>query len=387
MNTITRRSFVKRSGAVGGGLIAAGPLGALASRAAGQASSEGYGPLVDKGEIWLPAEFDYQVISRQGDRMSDGQPTPGIFDGMGAYPGPNGTTILIRNHENRERAGEQKVITSPSLEYNPAAAGGNTKLRVRRKGTNYEVVEAFGILGGTSTNCAGGLRSPAHLDHVRGGRQAPGRQEARLHLRDRRARRRPRPRGPGAAGRPARARGGDRAGRDHLHDRGPQPPVRHRARARSARACTATGRIGPAAADRSLRPQVRSRRSRSWASSTRTWTLGARSASRTRSNGSRCPSPTTRTTPTTAATACPASRRIVSRRRTTARPTSTARRACGRARNGAKIYFDCTSGGPQDLGQVWEYDPGRETITLIYESSDAARLENPDNVVIVPADR
>ena len=51
---------------------------------------------------------------------------------------------------------------------------------------------------------------------------------------------------------------------------------------------------------------------------------------------------------------------------------------------GAKIYFDCTTGGPQNLGQVWEYDPGRETITLIYESSDSARLENPDNVVTVP---
>jgi secreted PhoX family phosphatase len=50
----------------------------------------------------------------------------------------------------------------------------------------------------------------------------------------------------------------------------------------------------------------------------------------------------------------------------------------------AKLYFDCTTGGAQDFGQIWEYDPGRETITLIYESTDNARLENPDNVVIVP---
>ena len=72
---------------------------------AGAQISEGYGPLVDKGDLWLPEAFEYQVISRQGAGMSDGQPTPGIFDGMGAYPGPNGTTILIRNHENRERDG------------------------------------------------------------------------------------------------------------------------------------------------------------------------------------------------------------------------------------------------------------------------------------------
>lgn len=33
---------------------------------------------------------------------------------------------------------------------------------------------------------------------------------------------------------------------------------------------------------------------------------------------------------------------------------------------------------------MWEYDPGRETITLIFESTNPATLENPDNVVIVP---
>ena len=53
-------------------------------------------------------------------------------------------------------------------------------------------------------------------------------------------------------------------------------------------------------------------------------------------------------------------------------------------RGDSKIYFDCTSGGAANLGQVWEYDPGRETITLVYESTSAATLENPDNVIIVP---
>ncbi len=32
----------------------------------------------------------------------------------------------------------------------------------------------------------------------------------------------------------------------------------------------------------------------------------------------------------------------------------------------------------------WEYDPGRKTLTLIYESVNPAELQNPDNVVIVP---
>ena len=51
---------------------------------------------------------------------------------------------------------------------------------------------------------------------------------------------------------------------------------------------------------------------------------------------------------------------------------------------GFKIYFDCTAGGPQNLGQVWEYDPGRETLTLVYISTNSATLENPDNITIVP---
>jgi len=59
---------------------------------------------------------------------------------------------------------------------------------------------------------------------------------------------------------------------------------------------------------------------------------------------------------------------------------------------GFKVYFDCTEGGPpiagggdpRGLGQIWEYDPGREVLTLIYISTDPATLQNPDNVVIVP---
>ena len=33
---------------------------------------------------------------------------------------------------------------------------------------------------------------------------------------------------------------------------------------------------------------------------------------------------------------------------------------------------------------MWEYDPGRKTITLIFQSASAEQLENPDNVTIVP---
>src|SRR5215217_3184204 len=108
MATMDRRTLLRRGAAGGATLFAMGPLSAFYARAARGATldSAGYGPLVNKGDLWLPADFNYQVISVQGKPMSDGQLTPGIFDGTGAYPGEAGTTILIRNHENRERAGE-----------------------------------------------------------------------------------------------------------------------------------------------------------------------------------------------------------------------------------------------------------------------------------------
>jgi secreted PhoX family phosphatase len=48
------------------------------------------------------------------------------------------------------------------------------------------------------------------------------------------------------------------------------------------------------------------------------------------------------------------------------------------------VYFDVTNGGAAGQGQVWEYDPERETITLVYESPSSAVLQSPDNVVVVP---
>ena len=133
---MNRRSFIKGSAVFGGALAALGPFQAVSARralGAVVAKSEGYGPLVNKGDLWLPVDFNYQIISVQGTIMSDGQPTPGIFDGMAAYRGRGGTTVLIRNHENREQSGELKVMTPAALQYNTAARGGNTKLEVRRK--------------------------------------------------------------------------------------------------------------------------------------------------------------------------------------------------------------------------------------------------------------
>jgi secreted PhoX family phosphatase len=157
----TRKRFFQSSAAVGGGLLLGGPFAALNAQAA-QKRVAGYGPLYptpeqDSGDIYLrlPRGFKYRVISKQGDPMSDGHATPGIFDGMGAFAGEGDTTVLIRNHENRSRAGELGVIVPSGLRYDPDpnTRGGNTKLVVDK---HRNVVQSFGVLAGTHTNCAGG---------------------------------------------------------------------------------------------------------------------------------------------------------------------------------------------------------------------------------------
>jgi len=176
---LSRRAFIGLGGMSAAALAVStnytGPLHRLGARTAeGQTppAAAGYGPLVPKGDLALPAEFNYQIISVQGTPQRDGNLTPGVFDAMGAYSDTGGgvnptgdTTILIRNHENRERPGEIKVRTAPGLEYDEAAFGGCTKLVVRQtrrlnaqgqEVKEYELVDSFNILGGTSTNCAGG---------------------------------------------------------------------------------------------------------------------------------------------------------------------------------------------------------------------------------------
>jgi secreted PhoX family phosphatase len=54
--------------------------------------------------------------------------------------------------------------------------------------------------------------------------------------------------------------------------------------------------------------------------------------------------------------------------------------------NGA-IYFVSTSGGEEELGQIWEYrvlgNSGGQ-LTLIFESSNADDMDAPDNIVVTP---
>ncbi len=118
----------------------------------------GYGLLRNAGpELALPAGFGYSVLSYNGKPMSDGNETPGAFDGMAAFALPNGNVRLIRNHENRNTAATARVKGDPGEAYDSKAGGGTTSLEVRIDANGAAtVVRDFVSLNGTIVNCAGG---------------------------------------------------------------------------------------------------------------------------------------------------------------------------------------------------------------------------------------
>ncbi|HSA56519.1 MAG TPA: alkaline phosphatase PhoX [Gemmatimonadaceae bacterium] len=170
-STPTRRDFLRQSVLTG---IAISPsLAGLACVQATQGSDsdatirpEGsggsYGELVSAGpELALPPDFKYVMFGAEHTPMSDGTPTPGAHDGMAAFPMPNGTIRLVRNHELRPQVIDG-VITStafgdPAHAYDRKGPGGTStiELRLRRDGSP-EILRSWMSLNGTMVNCAGG---------------------------------------------------------------------------------------------------------------------------------------------------------------------------------------------------------------------------------------
>jgi secreted PhoX family phosphatase len=118
----------------------------------------GYGALVEAGpELALPPGFSYTVVSRGGQPMTDGTPTPGAFDGMAAFALPNGHVRLIRNHENRDLPFTARLKGRPETAYDRKAGACVTSLELQLAADGTPtLVKDFLSLNGTSINCAGG---------------------------------------------------------------------------------------------------------------------------------------------------------------------------------------------------------------------------------------
>ncbi|MEZ5966333.1 MAG: DUF839 domain-containing protein [Planctomycetota bacterium] len=162
----TRRSFFALTLA-GAGAAALSRLGRRGPFATG-GDDVGYGPLQDDPDkiLRLPRGFSYKVLSRTGDTMADGLLVPGAPDGMAAFAGENGRTVLVRNHELtvivQGAFGSKNERLTPELRarlYDAGhgavpALGGTTTLVVDTKTLTVERQHLS--LAGTVRNCAGG---------------------------------------------------------------------------------------------------------------------------------------------------------------------------------------------------------------------------------------
>ncbi|RJL23560.1 alkaline phosphatase PhoX [Bailinhaonella thermotolerans] len=155
-----RRRFLARSATVVGAAgLAGGPFHGLTAMAdTGQRRpGGGYGPLVPVPDardgavrLHLPEGFQYRSFNEAGSKFSDGSTVPGKHDGMAAFRGRHGTTVLVRNHEVNGPVG---AFGDVSKAYDPMAGGGTATLVVDRYG---RLISANPSLTGTIMNCSGG---------------------------------------------------------------------------------------------------------------------------------------------------------------------------------------------------------------------------------------
>lgn len=157
--TFSRRQVLK------GGSIAAASTAFIAlstrTNAASLPFSSSYGELVPTADkatgltlLSLPQGFEYTSFGWTGQVQADRLPTPTDHDGMGVVAAKGNVIALVRNHECSEGEGFPSSPASGRGIYNEAQNGGTTNLMFDViKG---EFLSSYNSLGGTIRNCAGG---------------------------------------------------------------------------------------------------------------------------------------------------------------------------------------------------------------------------------------
>ena len=154
--SLSRRKFVSLAGIGVASTVLATPLKNLYLKSAtGQPiASNKFGALQPdpKGILDLPAGFQYRILSVVNEKMNDGHFVPNNHDGMAAFAGDNGTTILVRNHEIHPLQAKN-TLSETITQYDRNCSGGTTTLIVDRENN---LIEHYLSLAGTNRNCAGG---------------------------------------------------------------------------------------------------------------------------------------------------------------------------------------------------------------------------------------
>jgi uncharacterized protein len=168
-----RRAFLRRSAQGAGALWTLSLEHFMARRAeADPLLPSPYGPIgprLDEATglplLQLPDGFRYISYSWTGDVMSDGVPCPSLHDGMAVVAdldrkdrddhddsSRSGRLLLIRNHE---QATGSPFVNKPAITYRLDGAGGTTNLIFDAR--HGEWLRAWSSLAGTVRNCAGGV--------------------------------------------------------------------------------------------------------------------------------------------------------------------------------------------------------------------------------------
>lgn len=413
--TLSRRGLLRAALLSASGLVTPNTiLPAFAAMSKGvQGTSYGYGPLVadPAGLLDLPAGFQYRMMSPGlthsqsdlGDRfrstLSNGEPTPGLHDGMAAFPGPDGTTILVRNHE-MNVGDEPQVDRARRRPYDARTGGGTTTLWVSR---DREMVKSFPSISGTLRNCAGGRTPWGSWLTAEEATAIPGEKNAVNADMD-----------PGVAQRHGYIFEVDASATDLVD------PIPLRAMGRFRHEAVAvdprTGfayltedredglfyRFRPALVlEGRKRPSDLRAGDYAHGGVLEALAIVTKPQARTQNQG-------TNVIPRTGGSLAVEWIAIPDRdpdmdmtrpegdmNRETTAPTST--RAQGFARGCAQfersegivyahgsVYFCCTNGGPQKLGQVFRLDLKHQTLSLLVEPDENAVLDGPDNICLAP---
>ena len=373
---LSRRKFFALAGASAAGTVMMSPLQALYARKAnGQAVfGKGYGPLIPdpNGLLDLPRDFQYRALSRTGDVMSNNSLVPGGHDGMGAFAGSNGTTILVRNHE-LSPTSSTKVSDRNAPVYDPLCKGGTTTLII---GKDRKLIRHFPSIQGTFRNCAGGVTPWGSWITSEENTSTPEEN-------------------PGLVSKrhgynfevPANATGA-------------VPPIPLKAMGRfnheAVAVDPATGIVyetedrGDGLFYRFIPQKPGNLKA---GGILQALAIKGRPSVNT-SNNSGITIPVGQTLevewvtiddPDPVSDSAPTGTRFQGK----AKGAATFTRGEGIWFGNNELYFICTDGGPFRLGQVWRYVPGQSaqdggTLTLFVESTDKAELENPDNIVVSP---
>ena len=139
------------------GLLVAGSAAPFASHASAAQTTRlaaGYGPLRRAGELLaLPEGFSYTVLAEAGTTTVGGYRVAGNQDAMGAFARPGGGSTIVCNHE-VGGSDDGAVPHLDGLVYDRGAKGGTSTLVVDADNT---VREHYTSVAGTVDNCAGGI--------------------------------------------------------------------------------------------------------------------------------------------------------------------------------------------------------------------------------------